>query len=399
MEIAILGYGTVGSGVARVLEENRELLRRRSGNDIHIRYVLDLRDFPGDPLADRVVHDIETILADPDVQVVAETMGGLHPAKEFVSRALASGKSVVTSNKDMVAEFGAELMSLAAEKGVDFFYEASVGGGIPIIRAMDTALAQEKIEEICGIVNGTTNYILTKMEQEDCSFAEALQEAQRRGFAEQNPDNDIQGRDSVRKLAILSEIAFGINIDWKQIPVRGIENIQKEDIAAAAAAGCRIKLIAHSIEQDGHIYAAVEPMLLPLAHPLAAIQEEYNCIMLRGNMVGDIYFQGKGAGSHATGSAVVADLSAAVRNRQLGICAHRCMEKSPAVIHDFRERPRTYLLRTNTMVAKDEWRAIPEAEGFVYRRRGVTMEQLEAEIREAAVPVWNCIAMEEEARC
>ena len=403
MKIAILGYGTVGAGVAGVLRENRVMLQKKAGHEIEIKYILDLRDFPGDPLEDRVVHDISPILEDPEVQVVVETMGGLHPAHEFIEQALMAGKSVVTSNKDLVAEYGTQLGALAEENHSDFFFEASVGGGIPIIRTMTTALVQEEILEIQGILNGTTNYILTRMEQEGLSFEAALREAQEKGFAERNPENDIKGLDSCRKLAILSGIAYDAALNWREISVTGIDGITKDDIAAAAALGCRIKLIAHSRKAGEKIYAAVEPMMVPEGHPLASISREYNCIMLRGNMVEDVYFQGKGAGSAATGSAVAADVSVAVTHKEQGRYFRRYGGTQYQTVFSFGDLSRCYAIRTEGPVEAEGWTPVQGPEGlFIYRTAPVTRAQLEetkAVLQARGHKILNCLAIEEETPC
>lgn len=314
-EIAIMGYGTIGSGVYEVVEMNADILRKNAGDGIHVKYVLDLREFPGLPVEKVLVHDVDVILGDPDVKVVVETMGGIEPAFTFVSRALAAGKSVATSNKELVAKKGAELLATAREHHVNFFFEASVGGGIPIIRPLLTCLTADDIQEVNGILNGTTNYILTKMEREGTSFEAALREAQDRGFAERKPEADIEGYDACRKIAILMSIVLGRRVDFEEIYTEGISKITKEDfIYAKALGGWKIKLLADGWKEDGKVYAMVAPFLVRPEHLLYAVNDVFNGIMVHGNMVDDLMFYGRGAGKEATASAVTADVVMAVRN-------------------------------------------------------------------------------------
>ena len=314
VKAAILGYGTVGSGVAEVLSCNQELIAKRAGNPIEVKYILDLRDFPGDPNETKVVHDIEVILQDPEISIVCETMGGNEPAYTFSKRALEAGKSVCTSNKELVANHGAELLRLARENGCNYFFEASVGGGIPIIRPINNCLTAERIVEVSGILNGTTNYILTKMEQEGMLFEEALGQAQALGYAERNPEADVEGYDACRKIAILSSLAFGQQVDFEDIYTEGITSITAEDIRYATAMNKSIKLLGNSWRVDGKIYAMVCPMLLDNAHPLSGVNDVFNAIFVRGNMVDETMFYGKGAGKLSTASAVAADVVDCVKH-------------------------------------------------------------------------------------
>ena len=312
IHIAILGFGVVGSGTAEVLTENKALIAARIGEEINIKYILDLRDFPEHPLGDRVVHDIGVILADSEVSVVAEMMGGSHPAYEFSKAALEAGKSVVTSNKEVVANFGAELLALAREKGVSYLFEASVGGGIPIIRPLQNDLASNEILSVSGILNGTTNFILTKMKNEGSDFASALKEAQANGFAEANPAADVEGLDAARKIVILAALAFGILISPKDIFVKGITEITAEQTYVAESFGCAVKLIGHTEKIGDRVLAMVAPHMVTAANPVSHVDGVFNGILVDANMLGRALFYGAGAGKLPTASAVVADIIHAV---------------------------------------------------------------------------------------
>ena len=308
VKIAVLGYGTVGSGVVEVFEKNRESISRKAGQEIEVKYVLDLRDFPGDPVEKILVHDYQVIVDDPEVQVVVETMGGLKPAYEFTKQALLAGKSVCTSNKALVAQHGAELMDIAREHRVNYLYEASCGGGIPIIRPLCTCLTADEIDEISGILNGTTNYILTKMASDGTDFESALHEAQERGYAERNPEADVEGYDACRKIAILSSLAFESQVDYQDIYTEGITKITAEDIKYAQAIGVSIKLLATSRKVEGGVYAMVSPVMIGADNPLYSVSGVFNAILVHGNMLGDAMFYGQGAGKLPTASAVAADV-------------------------------------------------------------------------------------------
>ncbi len=315
INIAVLGYGTIGSGVVEVLSTNGESIRKRAGDRINIKYVLDLREFPGDPIMKVLVHDINTILNDPDIKIVVEVMGGVEPAYTFVKKALLSGKSVVTSNKELVAKHGAELLDIAKERNLNFLFEASVGGGIPIIRPLNQSLTADEIVEITGILNGTTNYILTKMSEEGLDFDTALKNAQSMGYAERNPAADVEGHDACRKIAILSSLAFGMQVDFEDIYTEGISNITDADFKYAKALGARIKLFASSIrENDESVYAMVAPVMIKASHPLYSVNDVFNGIFVRGNVIGDVMFYGSGAGKLPTASAVVADVVDAAKH-------------------------------------------------------------------------------------
>lgn len=308
IKAAIFGYGTVGSGVYEVLTRNSAMIQGKLGDRIEVKYVLDLREFPGDPVQDVLVHDVNTILDDEEVSIICETMGGEKPAYDFTRRALELGKSVCTSNKELVEKHGAELLKIAQEHHCSYLFEASVGGGIPIIRPLCTSLAQEHIESITGILNGTTNYILSKMENEGADFETVLKRAQEKGYAERNPEADVCGYDAGRKIAILTSLAYGKNVDFSDLYVEGITQITKTDFAYAKKLGTTIKLFAKSQCIDGKYYAMVAPFMVTADNPLYAVQNVFNAILVHGNMVGDTMYYGKGAGKLATASAVVADV-------------------------------------------------------------------------------------------
>ena len=308
INIAVLGYGTVGSGVVEVINTNQDSINRRAGDEIRIKYVLDLRDFPGDPVQEVLVHDYETIVNDPEVDIVVEVMGGLEPAHTFVKRALEAGKSVATSNKALVAKFGPELMDIARNKNINFLFEASCGGGIPIIRALNQSLTADQIDEVTGILNGTTNYMLTKMDMEGSRFESVLKEAQEKGYAEADPTADVEGYDACRKIAILSSLAYGKFLNYEKIHTEGITRITPEDMEYARTMGMSIKLLATSrkLSEDSY-YAVVAPFLVGKNNPLYSVNDVYNGIFVHGNVLGDAMFYGSGAGKLPT-SAVVADV-------------------------------------------------------------------------------------------
>ncbi|ROR21908.1 homoserine dehydrogenase [Mobilisporobacter senegalensis] len=314
INIAVLGYGTVGSGVIEVLNKNGESINERANKEIKVKYVLDLRDFPGDPVQELIVHDYNTIVNDPEVQIIVEVMGGVNPAYSFVKEALEKGKSVCTSNKELVAKHGAELLALAKEKKVNFLFEASVGGGIPIIRPLNQSLTADEIQEITGILNGTTNYILTKMTNEGLEFNEVLKEAQERGYAERNPEADIEGYDACRKIAILTSLAYGMQVDYEDIYTEGITKITDADIKYAKALNASIKILGTSKKNGDKVFAMVAPMLINSEHPLYSVNDVFNAIFVKGNVLGDVMFYGRGAGKLPTASAVVADVVDAAKH-------------------------------------------------------------------------------------
>lgn len=317
LKVAIMGHGTVGSGVYDVLAQNAAQIAKAVGEEVEVKYVLDLRDFSKLSYADKFVTDFSVIENDPEVCVVAEVMGGVGAAYEFSKRCLKAGKSVCTSNKELVAVHGEELLALAKEHNVNYLFEASVGGGIPLIRPMMQCLAANQIEEICGILNGTTNYILSQMIHNSVAFDDALRQAQKMGYAENDPTADIEGHDACRKICILSDLAFGDKIDPEEVSCQGISGITLDDVAAASELGYVIKLIGRAKRtESGKIFAFVAPHLVPKTSPLACVEDVFNGILVTGNMVGEVMFYGQGAGKHATASAVVADMMDAIAHRE-----------------------------------------------------------------------------------
>lgn len=319
IKIAVLGYGTVGSGVVEVLNTNAALIARRAGQEVGVKYVLDLRDFPDDPVQSKVVHDFQIILNDPEVDIVVETMGGTKPAYECVKRSLQEGKSVCTSNKELVAAYGAELVHIAKSRNVNFLFEASVGGGIPIIRPLNQSLTADRIEQINGILNGTTNYILTKMAQDGSDFEDVLKEAQELGYAEKDPTADVEGFDACRKIAILTSLAYGQQVDYEDIYTEGITKITANDFKYARKMGAVIKTFGTSKKIGGRLYAMVAPQMIKSDNPLYAVNDVFNAVCVTGNMLGDVMFYGKGAGKRATASAVVSDVVDAVKHMNVNV--------------------------------------------------------------------------------
>ena len=317
IQIAVMGFGTVGAGVAEVLQTNGALLEKRLGEAVALKYILDIRDFPDSPFGTLVAHDFETIVNDPELDVVVETIGGAGIAYEYTRRALLAGKHVVTSNKELVATRGRELLTLAEEKNVNYLFEASVGGGIPILRPLQQCLAANEIEEVFGILNGTTNYILTRMVRSGITFEAALKEAQAMGYAEQDPTADVEGQDACRKICILADLAFGREVLPEQVPTEGISGVTLRDVEIVEKAGWRVKLLGRAVRRaDGSICAYVAPHLVEEHHPIAAVEDVFNAVMVRGNAVGEVMFYGPGAGKLPTASAVVADVIDAAQHRQ-----------------------------------------------------------------------------------
>ncbi len=327
IKIAVLGYGTVGSGVVEVLQTNREIINKRVGDTLEIKYVLDLREFPGTPVEKLITHDFEDILNDEDVKIVVEVMGGIEPAYTFVKKSLLAGKSVATSNKALVAKHGAELLAIAKEKNINFLYEASVGGGIPIIRALTSSLTGDEIEEITGILNGTTNYMMSKMYYENADYDAVLKEAQARGYAERDPSADVEGHDACRKIAILSSIISGKLVDFEDIYTEGITEITLDDIQYAKAMGMKIKLFGTCKRSGEKLCAIVAPHLVAPSHPLYNVEDVFNAIFVKGNMLGDSMFYGSGAGKLPTASAVVGDIVEAAKNLNRSMMATWDAEK------------------------------------------------------------------------
>ena len=345
IQVAVLGYGTVGSGVVEVIEKNKAEINKKSGEALNIKYILDLRDFPGDPYEDKVVHDVNVIMDDPEVKIICETMGGLKPAYDFTKRALMSGKSVCTSNKELVAAHGPELIRIAHENKCNYLFEASVGGGIPIIRPLNYSLTAEKIDAITGILNGTTNYILSKMEKEGADFAEVLKEAQEKGYAERNPEADVEGYDACRKIAILSSLMCGKNVKYEDIYTEGITMITATDFVYAHAMGKTIKLLAQSKEVDGKFYAMVAPFLIGRDHPLYMVNDVFNAVCVHGNMLGDSMYYGKGAGKVPTASAVVSDVVDCARH--LGKVIMCFWDDTDVTLTGIEEAKRSFFVRVS----------------------------------------------------
>lgn len=313
--VAVMGHGVVGSGVVEVLENHHDSIAKRAKEEINIKYILDIRDFPDSPYADKFTKSFDDILGDEDVRVVAEVMGGVNPAYEFTKKCLLAGKSVVTSNKELVAEKGAELLQIAKDNNVNYLFEASVGGGIPIIRPMSQCLAANEVVEVAGILNGTTNFILTKMIKDNMSFEDALKMAQELGYAERNPAADVEGHDACRKISILASLAYGKHIYPNLVHTQGITNITLEDVAYASSWGGVIKLIGQVKRLgDGRIDITVEPMFIESSSQLAGVDDVFNGILVRGDATGDVVFYGKGAGKLPTASAVVADIIDCVKH-------------------------------------------------------------------------------------
>ena len=309
INVAVLGYGTVGSGVVDLISINHDKIAKSAGDEVYVKYILDVREFKDSPYENRFVKDFATIEADPEVHVVVETIGGVGVAQEFTRRALAAGKSVVTSNKELVSEFGCELVKIAAENGVCYLFEASVGGGVPVLHPLVNCLAGDEIEEVYGIVNGTTNYILTSMIKNGVSFETALREAQEKGYAEKDPTADINGVDTCRKTCILADLAFGKNICPQFVPTEGIAGVSDVDIALAANINAKIKLVGRTAHRpEGTVASYVAPHVLMSDNLLSGVEGVFNGIVVRGNATGETMFYGKGAGKLPTATAVISDV-------------------------------------------------------------------------------------------
>ena len=343
IHIAVLGYGTVGSGVVEVLNTNQESINKKAGQEIKLKYVLDIRDFEGDPVQEVLVHDYDVILKDEDVKIIVEVMGGIEPAYTFVKQALLAGKSVVTSNKELVAKYGAELLEIAKKNKLNFLFEASVGGGIPIIRPLNSSLTADEITEITGILNGTTNYILTMMEEQGLDFDVVLKDAQEKGYAERNPEADIEGHDACRKIAILTSLAFGMQVDYEDIHTEGITKITETDIKYAKSLHASIKLIGTSVKEGDVVYSMVAPMMIDDKHPLIGVKDVFNGIFVHGNVLDNIMFYGRGAGKLPTASAVVSDVVDAAKHMHTNIMTIWSSKKLE--LGDFGEAKHKFLVR------------------------------------------------------
>ena len=395
IKIAVMGYGTIGSGVVQVIETNKDSICRKIGEGIEVKYILDLRDFEGDPMQSRVVHDYKTIAEDPEVAIVVESMGGVEPAYTFVKAMLEAGKSVTTSNKALVAAHGADLIAAAKNKNVNFMFEASVGGGIPIIRALNSCLTADRIEEISGIVNGTTNYMMTKMAEEGCDFEEVLKEAQEKGYAEKDPTADIEGHDAGRKIAILTSLIAGQQVDFEDVYTEGISSITATDILYAKKMDRVIKLLATSRQVADTYTVMVAPFLLPKEHPLYTVNGVFNAVFVRGNMLGDAMFYGSGAGSLPTASAVVADVVELAKH----IGKHIELEWRPEKLEiaDYRQQSTRFFVRTNAEKPEIErifdtvqYINVPEAAGEI---GFVTSEMKEEDYEKKAAQLGSVIQM------
>jgi homoserine dehydrogenase len=388
-KVAILGLGTVGSGVAEVLTKNAASIAKKAGEPVEIKYILGRHDYPDSPFRDLVVKDFSVIEQDPEVTVVAECIGGTDAARDYTLRALNAGKSVVTSNKEVVAEYGDEFLALAREKNLNYLYEASVGGGIPIIRPLSSCLAANEITEIYGILNGTTNYILTKMIKEGLSFDTALAQAQEKGYAEADPTADVEGFDACRKICILASLSFGRHVYPSQVPTQGITGVTAEDVALAEASGKKIKLLGRAVRQeDGKVVAYVAPHLLPEDHQLAGVEDVFNGIVVCGNVIGDVMFYGRGAGKLPTASAVSADVLDAVKHKN----RRQNMDWLPGgedVVGDYTQLPLQWYIRTEeremrigTVFGDVEMVTVPTLPGQTALFTGeLTRQQLEEKLQ------------------
>ena len=361
INVAVLGYGTVGSGVVEVINTNHESINKRAGQEINVKYVLDLRDFPGDPVEKILVHDYEQIVNDPEVDIVVEVMGGVEPAYTFVKKALLAGKNVCTSNKALVADKGRELMDIAREKSINFLFEASCGGGIPIIRVINSSLTGDEIDEVTGILNGTTNYMLYKMSTEGCEFDTVLKEAQQKGYAEADPTADVEGYDACRKIAILSSLAYSEYFDYKDIYTEGITKITPEDMEYAAKLGRTIKLLGTSRRNaDGICYAMVAPFLIGRDSPLYSVNDVFNAVFVHGNMLGDAMFYGSGAGKLPTASAVVGDIVDAAKHLHTNIFTN--WNSTPAKLRPLDQVSGRFFVRVKKEAAEEAKEVFENAE-------------------------------------
>ena len=361
INVAVLGYGTVGSGVVEVIEKNKEMINKKSAEELNVKYILDLRDFPGDPYEDKIVHDVNVILEDEEVKIICETMGGVGAAYQFTKQALEKGKSVCTSNKELVAKYGPELLKIARDNNCNYLFEASVGGGIPIIRPLNYSLTAEKIEAVTGILNGTTNYILSKMEKEGADFEDVLKEAQEKGYEERNPEADVEGHDACRKIAILSSLMMGKNVDSEKVFTEGITKVTAADFLYAKAANSSIKLLAMSKAQDDDTaFAMVAPFMISKEHPLAMVNDVFNAVFVTGNMLGDSMYYGRGAGKLPTASAVVSDVVDCARH--MGKVIMCFWDKEEVKLTDVAETEKRFFVRAKADAREAVEAAFPDGE-------------------------------------
>jgi len=388
MKIAVMGYGTIGSGVVDVLRINKDKIAKRAGEEIEVKYILDLRDFPGDPMEDKIVHDYETIVNDPEIGIVVETMGGVEPAYTFVKAMLEAKKQVATSNKNLVAAKGAELIKIARDNTVNFQFEASVGGGIPIIRPLNKCLTADEIEEITGILNGTTNYMMTKMAEEGADFDDVLKDAQDKGYAEKDPTADIEGNDPCRKIAILTSLVCGCQVDFEDIHCEGITKITAADFKYAKAMNRSIKLLAKSRRVKDSYSCMVAPFMLGSEHPLSGVNGVFNGIFVHGNVLGDAMFYGSGAGKLPTASAVVADIVDMTKHAHTNIYIDWKPEKITLV--DFKDSVNSFFVRTTSDHAAVEkaFGKVEYVDGGVNGESGFTTKEMtEADFEAAAAEI------------
>ena len=388
IKTAVMGYGTIGSGVAEILDQNKAEVAKSAGQEVELKYVLDLRDFPDSPVADKIIHDFKIIEEDPEVQVVVETMGGLNPAYPFVKACLLAGKHVVTSNKALVAAYGTELLAIAKEKQVNFFFEASVGGGIPIIRPLYRCLMGERIEEITGILNGTTNYMLTKMAEEGADFDEVLKDAQEKGYAEKDPTADIEGHDPCRKIAILTSLVCGRQVDFEDIHCEGITKITADDFKYAKVLNRSIKLLASSRKVGNSYSCMVAPFMLSAEHPLCGVNGVFNGIFVHGNVLGDAMFYGSGAGKLPTASAVVADIVDMTKHKNTNIYIDWSPEKLTLV--DYKDSVNSFFVRTSSgkETIENAFGSVEYADAGIAGEIGFTTKDMtEAEFEKAAAQI------------
>lgn len=394
MKVAVMGFGNIGSGVVEVLDTNRDSITKRAGEEIEVKYVLDLREFKGDPIEHKVVHDYQVIVNDPEVGVVVETMGGVEPAYTFVKAMLEAGKHVTTSNKALVAEKGAELIALAKAMNVNFLFEASVGGGIPIIRPLNSSLTADEIEELTGIVNGTTNYMMSKMTDEGLEFDDVLKDAQDRGYAERDPSADIEGYDACRKIAILTSLVCGQQVDYNDIHTEGITKISATDIKYAKEMRRAIKLLASSKKVEEGYSAIVAPFLLSSEHPLYNVNGVFNAIFVHGNVLGDAMFYGSGAGKLPTASAVVADIVDIVKHKSRNIWVEWSSKKLNLV--EYAHASNRFFVRTtldqatvNEVFGEVSFVKVPEIVGEI---GFITEEMKESEFAQKTAALGNVLS-------
>ena len=393
IQIAVLGYGTVGSGVVEVIETNKTDINKKAAEDLAVKYILDLRDFPGDPYESKVVHDYNIILNDPEVKIICETMGGTKPAYDFTKQALLLGKSVCTSNKELVAAHGPELIKIAKENHCNYLFEASVGGGIPIIRPLNYSLTAEHIDSITGILNGTTNYILTKMDREGADFEDVLKEAQEKGYAERTPEADVEGYDACRKIAILSSLMSGKNVSYEDIYTEGITKISSADFKYAKQMNKSIKLLALSRDTQDGFFAMVAPFLISREHPLYSVNDVFNAVYVHGNMLGDSMYYGRGAGKLPTASAVVSDVVDCARHQGKTIMCFWDEEK--VEVSDVTSARRKFFVRISAdqrEAAMAAFGAMAEVNVGLMKEFGfMTQEMTEKEFNEKIEQIGGCI--------